>query len=189
MADASAVTPPSGLFGDAGFNSMRAALNALIETDIPKLRYHAENSVILGITANSVATSITDTANGAFRLLHSVAFKVGGAQYVKAGSATAKLWDLSAEAVVGAAEWRSYRLFLTSGGTASFTSGGTGASAAAALALLDSLTLETDKSVIADYAAAPSTSFSADSLSGVSGAVIRMGFGTPISLASYPVRW
>ena len=188
MADASAVTPPSGLFGDAGFNAMRSALNNLLDYDIPALRYRTENSIAASGNSLSGGT-VSDTQNGKFRIAAAIDYKIGGAHYQKAGSLTTGLFDLSAEAAVGASSWRGYRGFLTSAGTASFTSTADTSSSAAAFTALDYLVIDPTKAVIFDFAAAPSTSFSADSLSGVSGAVLRQGFCGPYALRSYAVRW
>lgn len=188
MADASAVTPPSGLFGDPGFQNVRAAVNALIDYDIPALRYRSANGFVGAVTA-SVQATITDSANGAFRLLASAIYKINGTNLIKVGSATAKVWDLSAEAAVAAAKFRAYRLFLDASGTGSFTASGDTTSVSAALLSLDYLAIDDTKGTVADYVAGPSTSFSADSLSGVSGAVIKMGFGLPYSMRSFAVRW
>ena len=188
MADASAVDAASGLMGDNLIANIQASINKLITTDIPALRYRTENSVAASGNSLSGGT-VSDTQNGKFRIAAAIDFKIGGAHYQKAGSLTLGLFDLSAEAAVGASSWRGYRLFLTSNGTASFTSTADTSSSAAAFTALDYLVVDTTKAVVADFAAAPSTSFGADSLSGVSGAVLRQGFWGPYALQAFRVNW
>jgi hypothetical protein len=188
MADASAVTSSTGLGGDNTFLQVLAVINKLIGTDIPALRYREANRAVSVGTSLGGGT-VSDTTNGGFRSIGALAFLVNGQLYNKAGSAATVIWDLSAEAAVGASSFRGYRLMLTSGGTASFTAGADTSSVAAALNSIDALTIDTTKAVIADFVAGPSTSFSSQSLSGVSGAVLYQGFGQVWPLASYKVYW
>ena len=188
MADAADITASSGIVTDPLIGQIQASLNKLILTDIPRLRYRESNGrVSVGTTLGG--GTISNTGNGAFRVINAVAFKIGGANYQLAGSAAVKVWDLSAEAAVAAAKYRGYRLMLTSGGTASFTGTADKDTTAACLDALDALTLEPTKAVLGDFIAGPSTSFSADSLSGVSGALLYDGFGQQYQILSFRVLW
>lgn len=140
MADASAVTPVSGLMGDRLFAQMQASLNKLI-ADVSRLRMFTQNRLVTahGLTFTDNLPNITSGATAGYaKLTNTITYLVGGTEYVKA--ATDNLWDLSAESY-NASLFRSYLLLLSAEGTASFTSA---SSTSRALAIQSVLVKHTD---------------------------------------------